>query len=95
MRKDPDFAIPTYDGHQFGWRGRMGVTSASDLAVPPGHAPGQRVWADAADVGFYVNGYYETKLFTLEGSDGTNDHGDVLGWHFVAEDGTRIHIYND
>jgi hypothetical protein len=87
--------IPCFKGNQFGWRGRLGVCEASDLR--PAHGFSffyARVWPDAADVGFMVQGKNELKLFTLE-SEETDPEGEITSWYFRSEDGIRIHIFND
>jgi hypothetical protein len=39
--------IPEYNGRKFTWSGNRGIVDASDLGIPAGKQPGERVWDDA------------------------------------------------
>lgn len=93
----PDLNIPTYDIRTFTWVGRNGSAEASNMGLPPGVSPGQRVWSDSVDVGFMVRGLRETRLFVLTGEE--RQEGDVVGWTFrslpAAVDACQILVVND
>jgi hypothetical protein len=93
--KKANFPIPRYNGSRFTWSGRQGFVDASDLGLPPGVGPGQRVWADACDVGFIIQGKREDKLFVLDAWMTSDAPGLIERWDFVSADGFRAIIYND
>ncbi len=81
--------IPRYSYTQFAWQAGKGVAEASSLGIPAGAEPGDRVWADACDVGFVIRGEREDKVFTLVSSD-------VAGWEFISTDHKhQVTIFND
>lgn len=89
-------SIPTYDAHSFSWQRERGIADASELCIAPGEAPGRRVWPDAADVGFFVKGVHETKLFTLA-KEGTAEDGSIERWDFVSHPDMQfvVTVFND
>lgn len=92
--------VPCYDGAGFDWHGaklaRKGFAEASSLGLPPGKEPGERVWADSADVGFVVRSHRTgvEALFTLVGPEYVFE-GQVSGWYFVSDAGVGITVFND
>jgi len=89
--KRPDFQVPVHDGKVFTWHEGAGCADASDL----GRGYSARVWNDAADVGFFVKSHRTgaQKLFVYAGA--LSHTGDVYGFQYVAEDGTKITVHND
>ena len=102
--KKPDCRIPTYTVREFTWapgssslsqRASYGFAEASSLRIPAGKQPGERVWNDACDVGFLVEGDTKTVLFTQQGEE-RNPDGSFRCWVFVSETGMyEIRIIND
>ncbi len=106
--KKPDFKVPEHDGKLFSWNGRHGATEISNLSHKR-ELMGRvwdderelmgRVWADACDIGFFLKGRTETRLFVLESTE--RQEGDVLAWRFVEafhKHGTlpvRLTVFND
>ena len=76
---------------------RMGCCEASSLGDLQKHMP-SRVWTDAADVGFWVEGEHEKRLFVQ--SDVQKNAGEITALVFTQADTTlepkcRIIIFND
>jgi hypothetical protein len=92
MDKNNRLRVPCYSYTRFHWFEGNGVGDASDLGIPAGAEPGDRVWADACDVGFTVQGEREDKLFIFDRQTCPG----VVCWVFASEDGKhRITIVND
>ena len=84
-----------YSIFYFTWTGNRGIVDASDLGLRAGAQPGERVWSDACDVGFWVCGRTRNVLFTLKSED-RHDDGEFRGWTFASDDGQfEINIIND
>lgn len=91
----PDCKIPHYSIHFFTWNGNKGAVEASDLRLPAGKQPGERVWSDACDVGFMVCGRTRNVLFTQVGED-RDPEGEFRSWRFASENNEfEITIFND
>lgn len=90
-------SIPRYTYTQFTWHKGNGCTDASDLGIPVGAEPGERVYADACDVGFLIVGEREEKLFTLDHVEQPfPDLSGVNAWVFTSDDGKhQVTICND
>jgi hypothetical protein len=89
------FTLPEYDGARFLWSGNNGFVDASDLGIPAGKQPGERVWNDSCDVGFMVRGRQSTLAFLLYHTDRHED-GSFRSWMFRSEGHQFfITIYND
>ena len=86
----PISSCPSYDYSRFTWSHGLGVADASDLGIPAGAEPGDRVWSDSCDVGFIVRGERDEKVFTLRSA------GDGAKWIFMSEDRKHtIIVWND
>jgi hypothetical protein len=85
--------VPVYRGRTFVWEGCVGLADLSDLR---GHGPiASRVYPDASDVGFLVEGRTGRKLFTLEREE-TTEEGDLHSLTFRSADGRfRVVLFND
>ncbi len=83
--------IPCHPGRHFTWDGKIGVTFASDL---PEHYS-SRIWADAADVGFYVRSERtgEIRLF-CRGQAIRNPEGEDVGEEYFSSDGIFVKVFN-
>jgi hypothetical protein len=96
--KTPDRHIPTYSAELFTWYGfaESGSTEASDLGLRAGKQPGEQVWNDSCDVGFFVQGRREKRLYTQVGEKRHPD-GEFMAWEFADVDrpGNKIFVYND
>lgn len=89
MARKADLQIPTHSGRTFTWTGKRGVTEASTL----GRGYTGRVWRDACDVGFHVQGRTGLKLFVYQGALAhTNDITDVYAYRYVSEDGFSVDV---
>jgi hypothetical protein len=88
----------TYTVRQFTWSGPFGYSEASDLRVPPGKIPGDRMFDDACDYGFYVQGDVQkiAFFFSEDLRRGRGEDAEVCGWEYVSECRKfTIHILND
>lgn len=96
--KQPTCHIETYSAELFTWYGfaESGSTEASDLGLKAGQQPGSRVWNDACDVGFFVQGRREKRLYTLV-EEKKHPDGEFFAWVFADVDrpGNKIFVYND
>lgn len=92
------FTLPEYDARKFNWgspAANVGVCDASDLGIPAGKLPGERVWVDSCDAGFMIKGSRRTLMFILS-HDNRHPTGEIWSWCFASEDGSfRVIIYND
>jgi hypothetical protein len=75
--------VVRYDAGQFTWGNLHGIADASELGKAPGVPPFSRVWDDACDVGFVVQGCSRAVVFTLTKEERDAD-GDVRGWWFAS-----------
>lgn len=108
MNRSKTLNVPCFKAYQITWQGNQGVCDASDLRPAPAYArarlwPGTdfstRVWSDAADVGFTVQGRYELKLFTLK-SEEKDAEGEITSWYFTEYSprglgNIGIRVFND
>lgn len=92
MIKKPNLPVPVHTGRNFTWTGRHGVIEASEIRGKLS----SRLWDDACDEGFYVNGNKASKLFVFKFAVHALD-GDVHYWFFQdAEDPSfTISVFND
>ena len=84
--------IPVHSASNVTWKGKRGGVFESDL----GSNPFARVWNDAADVGFYLQGRNSRKLFLYSGEE-RSPEGELLLTVFTARDDETLHVmvYND
>jgi hypothetical protein len=94
MSKQPDFEIPTHDGRLFTWSGRSAIIEASDFGQV-GTVWHRRVWNDACDTGFLVQGLREKRLFTFVREKRSERSDELLGWVFSDGQGNTIVVLND
>ena len=93
------------DGHKFKWNGFHGMADASEMGITPGSEPGDLIYDDAIDLGFYVRGQADSGknmenilLFVFVESIIMTPEDDVIAWKFVSVNypqEMRITIYND
>ena len=78
------------DATKFTWFKNKGITEVSDID----YFKLQEIYNDASDIGLYVQGRREMRLFLLDSVD--RDEGGILRWVLVTPDKKfEISIYND
>jgi hypothetical protein len=86
--------IPVHDGAQFTWNKKTGFSEESTLGGPIA----KRVYADACDVGFYVQSHKTNRkmLFTFLAEDKSVD-GELLAtkWQSADDPSINITVFND
>lgn len=84
--------IPTHNASVATWNGKRGGIFEGDL----GPNPFARIWDDAADVGFYLQGRISRKLFAYSGEE-RSPEGELLSTTFTAvnDQGLHVLVYND
>lgn len=92
--RTPDSVLPVYDAAKFVWEGGVGVTEASALELFPGAEPGDPVWDDSCDVGFWLSSRRTgaRKLFLLD--QVVEKGGSTVVWIFRSEEGFKAHVLN-
>lgn len=91
----PRHNLVEYAINLFAWNKKAGVADASTLRCRPGQVPGEQVYDDAADHGFWVRGTRtgQRVLFTLLHERRTD--GEITHWVFSAVDAPyTITIFN-
>lgn len=84
-------ALPSHPASAFQWKDNVGHADASDL---PARLDG-RVYDDAADIGFRLEGRREAVVFTLSTVLRDSD-GDAYASLYEAVDGPfKVYVYND
>jgi hypothetical protein len=82
--------VPVHNGSKFSWCGPNGSAELSDFNPV---TLASRLYGDACDVGFYVQGNRHRVLFhevLVERRE-----GEVVAYHYESEEGFRITVYND
>jgi len=89
-------SVPVHDGNAFNWTGKCGVADASDFKG--GGDLAGRLYADAADCGFYVSSPSGRKVLFSEAKAEWRE-GEIVAWHYETSDpdaaGVRIIVFND
>lgn len=84
--------VLSFPSNKFVWMGSKGVGEVSEL----GNRHLQRLYDDACDLGFVVDGKYRSLTFVMTAvvQDG---EGDITGWDYSAIEMPHITItiYND
>lgn len=83
--------VPVHPYSKFTWAGPNATAEVSDFN--PANLAG-RLYADACDVGFYVQGNRRKMLFT-EASVERNGENEVVAWCYESAEGFKIKVFND
>lgn len=85
-------------GNKFTWSDNEGVAEASSLGFLAGVLPGERIYNDASDHGFYVERNHRDILFsyTKDIIHGKWEDAKLIGWEYLSECSKfKIKIFND
>jgi hypothetical protein len=83
--------VPVHAYAKFTWAGPNGSAEVSDFN--PATLAG-RLYGDAVDVGFFVQGNRRKMLFS-EASVDRDAEGEVTAWNYESPEGFKIKIFND
>lgn len=85
-------SVPVHDGGKFHWSGNEGTADLSDFV--PANLAG-RLYADACDVGFYVVSQRTGRKVLFTESDVERREGELVAYHYEADGGLHITVFND
>lgn len=83
--------VPVHSYTSFTWAGSVGTAEVSDFNAA--NLAG-RLYADACDVGFFVQGNRRKVLFS-EASVERNGEGEIVAWCYESSEGFKIRVFND
>lgn len=84
--------VPVHAGSKFLWSGRLGAAEVSDFNAA---TLAGRLYADACDVGFYVESPRTGKRVLFSEEDVERREGEIVSWRYSSEEGFRIIVWND
>lgn len=84
--------VPVHHSAKFAWAGNTGVADLSDFV--PADLAG-RLYADACDVGFFVVSARSGNKVLFTEKDVERRGEEIVAYHYMAENGVVITIFND